>query len=56
MAISQAIRRARKELAEAAHALDGKPANRNLIIENARRGYRVNPMVRVVTLEELQQL
>ena len=56
LSVRQAIRRARRDLDEAAIALDGTSADPNLIIESTGRGYRLNPMVRVVSLDEFQQL
>jgi hypothetical protein len=55
-AIRQAIRRARKDLSQADVALDGTSTHPNLIIESTSSGYRLNPRVRVVALDEFQQL
>ncbi len=54
-AVRSAIRRARKELEEAALALDDTPFDPNAIIETVRKGYRINPTVVLVSLEEFKR-
>jgi hypothetical protein len=52
-AVRSAIRRARAELDEAERQLYGVDADSNAIIESVpRKGYRINPSVHVVTLDE----
>lgn len=54
-AVRSAIRRARVELEEAEEGL-GLPINPNALVETTKSGYRLNPMVEVVTLEEFWRL
>lgn len=52
--VRSAVRRAREELQEAAEGL-GFPIDQNALIESTKSGYRLNPMVKVVTVEEIQR-
>ena len=53
--VTAAIKRAREDFSEADIALDGAVSDPNAIIETVqRKGYRLNPNVRVVTPEEFK--
>lgn len=52
--VRSAIRRARKALKEAADGL-GLPFDPNALIESTGRGYRLNPKVQVIKLEEFER-
>ena len=54
-AVRSAIRRAREELAEAELDLYGATADPNAIIERVTKGYRINPKVMPLKLDEYRR-
>ena len=55
-AVRSAIRRIRNELEDAEAALYSVAADQNALIETTSKGYRLNPAVVVVTLDEFNKL